>query len=180
MIELPKPMKAVSGQLPEDDDGWAYEIKWDGMRVVAGVDGGLSAVSTRGLDVTARFPELDGLADHLAGHVVVLDGEVVAFDGARSDFGRLQQRMHIATRDEARRRAADVPVCFVVFDLLHLDGIDSAPLPYLDRRRLLADLVEPTAGWQVPGPVERHRLLARGADVPDGEGVIGPRVVALA
>jgi predicted N-acetyltransferase YhbS len=47
-------------------------------------------------------------------------------------------------------------------------------------RRWFGFTVERTAGWQVPGPVERHRLLARGSDVPEGEGTIGPRMVALA
>ena len=150
MVDLPKPMKAVSGTLPDDDDGWAYEIKWDGMRVVSGIDDGIKAVSTRGLDVMPRFPEMEGLADHLRGHQVVLDGEVVAFDGHRTDFGRLQHRMHVADRREALRRAADVPVVYVVFDLLHLDGIDTMPLAYEDRRRVLLDLVEPGDGWSVP------------------------------
>ena len=72
---------------PTDDDGWAYEIKWDGMRALAFVDDGLSMRSTRRLELADRFPELAGLADHLAGHRVALDGEVVAFDGDdRSDF----------------------------------------------------------------------------------------------
>jgi bifunctional non-homologous end joining protein LigD len=150
VIELPKPMKAVSGDLPDRDDGWAYEIKWDGMRVVSGIDGGIRGVSTRGHDVIARFPEMEGLADHLRGHRVVLDGEVVAFDGPRTDFGKLQSRMHVADRREALRRAGDTPVVYIVFDLLHLDGIDTMPLPYEDRRRLLVDLVEPAAGWSVP------------------------------
>ena len=69
----------------------------------------------------------------------MLDGEVVAFDGdGATDFGRLQQRMHVADRAEARRRAAECRSCYVVFDLLHLDGIDTMPLPYVDRRRLLS------------------------------------------
>ncbi len=97
-----------------------------------------------------RFPELEGLADHAPRPPVALDGEVVAFDGQRTDFGRLQHRMHVANRREALRRAAEVPVVYVVFDLLHLDGIDTMPLPYEDRRRLLLELVEPGGGWSVP------------------------------
>lgn len=154
-MDLPKPMKAVTGELPADDDGWAYEIKWDGMRVVAGIDdGGLHAVSTRGLDVAPRFPELGPLAEGLRGHRVVLDGEVVAFEAGRADFSRLQHRMHVADPSEARRRAGTVPVAYVVFDLLQLDGHDTTVLPYLDRRRLLVDLVEPGPAWQVPA----HRV----------------------
>lgn len=153
-MDLPKPMKAVTGDLPDSDEGWAYEIKWDGMRVVAGIDVDLHAVSTRGLDVAVRFPEMAGLADGLRGHRAVFDGEVVAFDGDRTDFSLLQQRMHVSDPLEARRRAASVPIVYILFDLLHLDGNDTTGLAYVDRRRLLADLVEPGAAWQVPA----HRV----------------------
>ena len=179
MVDLPKPMKAVSGTLPDDDDGWAYEIKWDGMRVVSGIDDGIKAVSTRGLDVVPRFPEMEGLADHLRGHQVVLDGEVVAFDGHRTDFGRLQHRMHVADRREAMRRAADVPVVYVVFDLLHLDGIDTMPLPYEDRRRVLLDLVEPGGGWSVPAHQIGDGAALKDAAAEQGlEGVVAKRLAS--
>ncbi|MEJ7584919.1 MAG: hypothetical protein WKF43_12760 [Acidimicrobiales bacterium] len=85
----------------------------------------------------------------------MLDGEIVAFDDdGHADFARLQQRMHVADPREARRRASTVPVVFVVFDLLHLDGLDTTGLAYTDRRRLLSDLVGPGPTWQVPA----HRV----------------------
>jgi len=180
MVDLPKPMKAVSGTLPDNDDGWAYEIKWDGMRVVTGIDGGIRGVSTRGLDVIPRFPELEGLADHLDGHQVVLDGEVVAFEGIRTDFGRLQHRMHIADRHEALRRAAEIPVVYVVFDLLHLDGIDTTSLPYVDRRRLLLDLVEPGDGWTIPSHHEGDGAGAALRDAAQEQGLEGVMAKRLA
>jgi len=147
------PMKAVLGELPADDDGWAYEVKWDGMRAMTYLDGdgGFSMRSTRRLEVVDRFPELAGLTYHLAGHRVVLDGEVVAFEpDGRTDFARLQHRMHVSDRSEATRRSAAVPVSYVAFDLLHLDGIDLTPLPYIERRRVLGELVEAGPSWQVP------------------------------
>ena len=154
-----EPMKAVLGDLPTEPVGWAYEIKWDGMRALAFVDGDLSMRSTRHLELAGRFPELAGLATGLEGHRVALDGEVVAFDDeARSDFALLQHRMHIADRSEAIRRSSEVPVNYIVFDLLHLDGIDTTPLPYEERRRLLLDLVEPGPTGRCP---PTHSATAR-------------------
>lgn len=148
------PMKAVSAEVPTDD-GWAFEVKWDGMRTVVGVDDGVHLTSTTGQDVTGRFPELGDLAAHLAGHRAVLDGEVVAFDdGGRTDFGRLQPRMQARTADRVAHLRGTVPITLVLFDLLHLDGHDTLALPYADRRRLLAELVEPARSWIVPG----HRV----------------------
>src|SRR6478672_4394619 len=125
------PMKAVaSPALPPEDGGWAYEIKWDGMRIVAFVGGasrtGLDVVlqSANLRDVTVTFPELAGLSRATRGRPAVLDGEVIALDDAgRPSFGRLQQRMHIASAREAASRAALVPAVYQIFDLLAFDGI---------------------------------------------------------
>src|SRR6476620_392100 len=172
------PMKAVLGELPTDDTGWAYEIKWDGMRALTFVDDGLSMRSTRKLELADRFPELAGLAASLDGHRVALDGEVVAFDDdARSDFARLQVRMHVADRSEAIRRSHEVPVTFIAFDLLHLDGIDTTPVIYEERRRLLLDLVEPGPTWQVPAhSVGNGAALLRAATDRQLEGRMAKRV----
>jgi bifunctional non-homologous end joining protein LigD len=164
-------MKAVASAMPEHDGGWAYEIKWDGMRIIAFVDpaddgepsprargdahrapaGHVQLQSANLRDVTVSFPELARLGEATRGRSAVLDGEVVALDeGGRPSFGRLQSRMHITSPLEAASRAAAVPVVYQIFDLLAFDGIDARPLPYLDRRRLLHELVVAGPSWSVP------------------------------
>jgi len=141
-----EPMLATTGDLPVDPSGWALEIKWDGVRVVTCLDGkgGLRGASRRGGDVTSRYPELSGLVDLLPGQSAVLDGEVVTFDqDGRPSFERLQRRMHVATPPQ--RLIREVPVHYVVFDLLYLDGNVLFDLPYTERRALL-DGLELTAG----------------------------------
>jgi bifunctional non-homologous end joining protein LigD len=185
------PMKAVPGVLPPpaEDDDWAYEIKWDGMRVVAFVSaaGAVRLQSARPLEVTTTFPELAGLAGATGGREAVLDGEVVAVDEAgRPSFGRLQHRLGVTDRREVVRRAAEVPVAFQVFDLLSFAGHDAVALPYVDRRRLLAELVVPGPCWQVPehrigggaallARVERSGLEGIVAKRPDSPYLIGRR-----
>jgi bifunctional non-homologous end joining protein LigD len=144
-------MKAVAGELPTGE-GWAFEIKWDGMRILTFADhGAVQLRSANDKDVTVGFPELAALATDLADHAALLDGEVVAVDTeGRPDFGQLQQRMHVATEADALRLAAEVPIVYQVFDLLHLDGHDTTGLPYLDRRRLLEQLVDEGPHWRVP------------------------------
>jgi bifunctional non-homologous end joining protein LigD len=147
-------MRATNGELPADDEGWAYELKWDGMRAIAFCrEDGFRLQTSNGLDATDRFPELAPLGAALAGHDVILDGEIVTFapDG-RPDFGLLQGRMHVASPAAAAERAAAQPVAYVVFDLLWFDGHDVRPVPYDERKRLLADLVEPGPTWTVPEP----------------------------
>jgi bifunctional non-homologous end joining protein LigD len=130
-------MLATAGQLPppEEDDRWGYEFKWDGVRAVAAVHGGVLALTSRkGTDITVRYPELGRLPEALAGHDAVVDGEIVAMDAAgRPDFGALQNRMH-RTGPEVPRMAAEKPVTYLVFDLLSWDGENLLGVPYAQRR----------------------------------------------
>ena len=157
-----EPMRATTGELPTDDEPWAYEVKWDGMRAIAFCDrGALRLQSSNGRDATVSFPELQAVATSLAAHQVVLDGEIVTLDpSGRPSFGLLQGRMHVGSPSEAAERARTQPVAYVVFDLLWFDGLSLMPLPYLDRKRLLGEVVEPGPCWTVPDPV-----LGDGADL---------------
>lgn len=150
--ELVRPMLATLGDLPEDETGWRYEFKWDGVRAVAYVDGGrLRLLSRNDRDVTASYPELRPLGEALGSRRVVLDGEIIAVDGAgRPSFEALQSRMHVADAQRARRLASRAPVTYMVFDILYLDGRSTLDLPYHERRRLLAGLGLTADRWAVP------------------------------
>lgn len=181
MVDLAvlRPMKAVTGTLPADETGWAFEIKWDGVRVLSAIEGDKVRLrSSNGNDITGRYPELQALADALHGHTVVLDGEVVAFDeNGRPSFGLLQHRMHVASAAEVRKRADTVPITYVVFDLLQLDGHDVTPLPYRDRRRLLAELLPDDGCWTVPEHRERDGTALLDAVRERGlEGIVAKKI----
>jgi bifunctional non-homologous end joining protein LigD len=173
-------MKATTGGMPTGP-GWVYELKWDGMRVIADIAAdGVRAWTSNGRDATAAFPELAALGPALAPVEAVLDGEVVALDDAgRPSFERLQRRMHVTNRVEAANRASAVPVAYVVFDLLSLSGRDLTALPWRDRRRLLEQVADDfppgidLAGTFDDGPSLLEVCTARGL-----EGVVAKRVDA--
>ena len=145
-------MMATSGALPADDVGWAYEMKWDGLRALAFVSGGQIRLTSRtARDITLVYPELAGLAVAVGADQTVLDGEIVAFGGGPwPDFEALQQRMNISTAAQARVLAAQVPVTYVAFDVLWLDGRALLDEPYARRRELLESLGLEGGRWQVP------------------------------
>jgi bifunctional non-homologous end joining protein LigD len=138
--------------LPPDDARWAYEMKWDGMRALVGVErGDVWATSRAGNDATARFPELAGLADALGGLDALLDGEIVALDDAGVPrFERLQPRMQAGSAAAVRRGVADQAVVYMAFDVLWLDGHSTCELPYTDRRAVLERLGLAGPAWQTP------------------------------
>src|SRR4051812_26796729 len=118
-------MKATTAPLPPDD-GWAFEVKWDGVRILSKVGGGrIQLRSSNGIDASSRYPELHALADGLGDVEAILDGEVVAFDEhGRPSFGLLQSRMHLAKAAEARQRSEITPITYVLFDVIEVDGRD--------------------------------------------------------
>lgn len=147
-----RPALAQLGRLPTQDGSWAFEIKWDGIRALLYRRPGIMRIESRNLnDLTAGYPELGALGAALGSRTAVLDGEIVAFDerGVPS-FERLQQRMHLASPDAVQRRAAAVPVVYVIFDVLYLDGRSTIALPYRERRALLADLALSGPAWNTP------------------------------
>jgi bifunctional non-homologous end joining protein LigD len=146
------PMMAVPGALPHDDAGWAFEMKWDGVRALAYLDGGqCRLVSRTGRDITVAYPELAALGPAADGPLL-LDGEVVAFEGGRPSFAQLQQRMHVTSAAQAARLAGRIPVSYLIFDVLHAGGRPLLEVPYGQRRALLEDLDLGLGGgsWQVP------------------------------
>jgi bifunctional non-homologous end joining protein LigD len=141
------PMLATAATAPPQGDGWCFEPKWDGIRIVAYAAADGAALLTRnGNDKRAQFPEVAGELTRLAasrGSPFVVDGELVGMrDGEVVRFESLQARMHLADRNEAARLAREEPATLVVFDLL-LDG--DQPLldePWQRRRDALEALFE--------------------------------------
>jgi bifunctional non-homologous end joining protein LigD len=132
-------MLATSGEPRHHEAGWCVEPKWDGWRALVYVDDGLRVRTRTGRQVADSLPELTGLVDALAGHRVILDGELVACVDKAVDFYAMAPRM-MHTGRMARFAATHVPVTFVTFDLLHLDGQDLTGLPLVERKERLDDL----------------------------------------
>jgi bifunctional non-homologous end joining protein LigD len=146
-----RPMGATPSKTPPTGDGWAWELKWDGIRALGYVDGGrLRLVTRNGNEVTHRYPELRRLAESIGARDVVLDGEIVTFDeNSRPSFERLQRRMHVESDSTIRRLVNEVPVTYVLFDLLWLDQ-SLMELPYEQRRARLVELGLNGPSWQTP------------------------------
>jgi len=140
-------MLASTAERPFSHRDWIFEIKYDGVRVLAEREGPRVALYGRaGQDFTGRYPEVVTALLALPLDRFVLDGEVVAFDEAgRASFQRLQNRMHLTRPADVERARATVPVSGVFFDALALDGRDLRRLPLVERKALLA-LVVPARG----------------------------------
>ena len=170
-------MLATPGTLPPGP-GWAYELKWDGVRVLVDVGPeGFRLISRRGNEVTVAYPELAGLAG--VAPDILLDGEVVALSDGRPSFAALQNRMHVRSLRQARMLATTVPVTYLAFDVLRLYGVDLTARPYAERRATLERVGLNGPNWTVPPVFDDGPATMAAAKSNGLEGVVAKRLTSV-
>ena len=174
-------MLATLGAQPFSRPGWLFEVKYDGVRVLAARDGGAVELWGRaGQQFTERYPEVVAALRALPLERFVLDGEVVALDErGRPSFQRLQARMHLTRTADVLGARATTPVTGVFFDALALDGRDLRDLPLEARKECLA-LVLPARGViHATGHVLEHgEAFYDAASEQRLEGIVAKRVTS--
>jgi bifunctional non-homologous end joining protein LigD len=179
---LPETVPAMLATLTDErfsDPEWIFERKLDGVRCLARRDnrGRVRLRARNDHDLTGSYPEIAEALAAQADVALFVDGEVVAFEGRRTSFARLQGRLGLT--DPHAARATGIAVYYYVFDLLHLDGRDTRRLPLLTRKKLLRDAL----GFADPLRFTVHRRAAgeeayRAACARGDEGVIAKRAAA--
>jgi bifunctional non-homologous end joining protein LigD len=161
----------------DTDDHWAYEMKWDGIRAIATVRAGMVSLTTRnGIDVTSTYPDLAELGSQVTGDCV-LDGEIVALNKAgRPDFGRLQKRMKLTAMADVEPAAREIPVQFMLFDILQAGSTSVTGRPYDERRALLEETVVSRDRIHVPPAFDGDLAAAIDSSLQLGlEGIVAKK-----
>ena len=188
-IDFPEqvdPMLATSIDAPQfgDEAGWAFEMKWDGVRTVAYLAGGrVKLLSRKGRDDTGAYFEVARELTKIRVRTAILDGEVVVTDAAgRPNFGLLQHRINLTKPADIERAAKAYPAQLMLFDILELNGESLLSRTYQERREILEDLMpaEPGSLIQVP-PIFEGDLQAalQTSDQLRLEGVVAKRRTSI-
>ena len=129
-------MLAKETDTPFDDKNWIYEIKWDGYRAISDIKKGVIELYSRnGNNFNTNYPVVYNELKKIK-HEVVLDGEIVIInEEGKSDFQKLQ---HYEDNTQ-------YPICYYVFDILMLNGINTKELPLIERKKLLEKLIPKSA-----------------------------------
>lgn len=173
-------MLAVLAEDAFDDDGWQFEPKWDGVRALAVCNEETRLYSRVGNNITDGYPELNGLHHQVVGIDCIIDGEIVAFNDGVPSFQKLQQRMHVRERRQVEHLMRTVPVVFMAFDLIYLDGRDLTPRTLEDRRRLLEEVLVLSENVQLsPALTGDGVALFTAAEQQGLEGILAKRLNSI-
>ncbi len=139
-------------------DGWLFELKLDGYRLLAAKAHGEALLLTRnGNDYTSVFPEVARAIKALPFEFGIVDGEVVVLDeSGKPSFSRLQRRGRLTAPGDVRRAAVELPAAFFVFDLIAFEDFDLRSLPLLRRKELLTDLIPKLGAVRYLSHIERE------------------------
>ncbi len=117
-----------------DSEEFIYQVKWDGVRILAGIYGEkVILINKRGNERTEQFPELQTLPKLIGADNVVLDGEIVVLREGKPSFPAVIQRDHCTNSRNIAHLTVSLPLAYMVFDLLYLNGKDLRPAPLLER-----------------------------------------------
>jgi bifunctional non-homologous end joining protein LigD len=148
-----KPMLSTLVDKPFDSKEWVFEVKWDGVRSILLFHKSkeiLELQSRNGKSITHRYPELmKALGGSMTSSVikckesVVLDGEIVVLDKKNGipSFQSHQKRMNVDSIREIENLSKEIPATYYFFDILYLDGINLQSLPFLERSKILSQVI---------------------------------------
>jgi DNA ligase D-like protein (predicted ligase) len=165
------PMLATIGRC-FDSAAHLFEVKWDGIRMLAFVGGDTVRLQNRKLtDETARYPEVVAALKRLPGEFI-LDGEVVVFEGGRPRFEKVLERELVASAELIARRSQSLPATYVAFDILFQDGRRLLEEPLSRRKTMLEALFDervndallPTPWVREHGRAYFEEAVARGLE----------------
>lgn len=168
----PEPQLASMVDRPPEGERWIHEIKWDGYRMLATVSDGRARIWSRnGVDWTDRLPKIAAALAQLEVKSAVVDGELIAGGGTQSDYNVLLTRLSARAGSELQ---------FVLFDILYLDGYDVTQVAQLQRKQLLATLMQtpiPGLAYSAHVPVEGNVAFDLAAS-RGYEGIVSKRAQA--
>lgn len=169
-------MLATARREPFSRPDWVFELKLDGYRMLAVKSpDGAALISRNGRDLTRAFPDLARAIGALPYERLILDGEAVVHDDSgMPSFQSLQKRARLSREIDAVRAARRQPATFYAFDLLAASGHDLRPLPLLERKRVLLDVLPPVGPIRyVEHFAERGEDLYRRVREMGLEGIVG-------
>ncbi|HYT44867.1 MAG TPA: DNA polymerase ligase N-terminal domain-containing protein, partial [Methylomirabilota bacterium] len=165
--EFPTTVKPMLGTLvdkPFDNRDWVFEVKWDGVRAILFLDKrehNIELKSRNNKSITHRYPELVSPLESAINckESVILDGEIVVLNKkGLPDFQEHQRRMNVDYHKEIEMLSREIPATYYFFDILCIDGKNLQRFPFVDRRKILSDIIRPNDRIRISDYVEENGI----------------------
>jgi bifunctional non-homologous end joining protein LigD len=159
-----KPMLGTLVNKPFDNRDWVFEVKWDGVRAILFLDKGehnIELKSRNNKSITHRYPELVSPLESAVNckESVILDGEIVVLNKKGfPDFQEHQRRMNVDHLKEIEMISRQIPATYYFFDILYNDGKNVQRFPFVDRRKILSDIIRPNDRIRISDYVEENGI----------------------
>lgn len=175
-MKLIQPMEPLMQEEVFDSDQFTYQLKWDGVRMLAYIDQSrVELINKRLNNRTVQYPELQVLSSLLQGRKVILDGEIVAFQESRPSFPTVMRRDSARSEQSIKLLLEEVPVSYIIFDLLMDGDQDLRALPLVQRQQRLQELVRPEASIHLIEDFPSGSSLLAAVKTANLEGIVAKR-----
>lgn len=171
------PFEPVRKQGIPQGSEWLSQVKWDGVRVLVYFDGKETRLYNRKKNErTMNYPELTEIKSYCNARSVILDGEMVALgEKGTPDFHEVMKRDGIRRFEKVERMRTIVPVFYMIFDMIYVDGEWIHQRGLTERQELLTDVIRPTEHVQLVGSEENGESLFDVVKIRDMEGIVAKR-----
>lgn len=137
-----KVMEPINYPTAFNNSDYIYQVKWDGVRILSFIDGEqIRLINKHQRDKTLQYPELHRLSDSINAHSAILDGELVVMKNNRPSFPLIMCRDRSMKKETIKDLQTRIPVNYMLFDILYLDGKDLRNMKLTDRRQVLEDII---------------------------------------
>ncbi|MET3846270.1 RNA ligase family protein [Paenibacillus sp. OAE614] len=144
------PFEPVMTDFLPSGEQWIAQIKWDGVRMITYYDGGeVQLVNRKGNNRTRQYPELLDIASYCRADSVILDGEIIALVDGVPSFHQVMKRDSLRVEQQIKARVQQVPIVYMIFDILYYNGEWVTGRPLRERQKLLTETVIPSGHVQL-------------------------------
>lgn len=173
-----EPMEPILIPEVKTDEGWAHQVKWDGIRGLCYVSGGRQRIFTkRGRERTGYYPELSELPKLLGNKDAILDGEIIIPDETgKPSFYLSLIRERVSDQSRVPFYAKRYPVMYVIFDMMFYDGKSLAGLPLKERSILLREKLKPSSNIVATDDFTDGKALFQLMKQKNWEGIVSKRL----
>nr|WP_081773128.1 non-homologous end-joining DNA ligase [Bacillus sp. EB01] len=175
------PMEPVASAAIPNGEDWIAQVKWDGVRVLTYADdGGVRLYNRKKNERTMHYPEITSISEYCSSRSVILDGEVISLGGnGKPSFQRVMRRDGLRNIDRVRIAIESVPIIYMIFDIVYLDGVWIHDKSLRERNQLLSSIITPNEHIQLVPSVEQTQGLFNAVQEQEMEGIVLKRIDSL-